>query len=103
MNGRMESDELDFIRSDWNTYNDPPEVDKCIYCGEEENLNVVHYAIKVDLVKKEGKLDINNVDTITLSVNPKMGERVKTPKGYKREIELVCQKCFKEAYPEYEI
>lgn len=81
----MDADEYSFIKSDWSTYNEEPELDRCIYCGEEdEELNIVYYAINDDL------------NIIPLSINPKPHEHVQAPKGYKKRYELVCNRCMEE-------
>jgi hypothetical protein len=85
MNGKMDKDEYDFIKSDWSTYNDERTYDTCSYCGEEsDNLNIVYYAI-------------NDVyDIVQLAVNPKPHDIMKVPSGYWKKHELVCDECMKD-------
>lgn len=83
----MDRDEYDFVRSDWDTYHDPPDGDRCIYCGEELGpFNMVYYAINKDY------------DQITLAINPKPHDKIVVPKGYKKRYEIVCDMCLKEEF-----
>ena len=82
-------DENFYERSDWNTYNEPPELDRCVYCSEElEILNTVYYAIDDDYNVK------------MLAINPLPHEKIVVPEGYKKRMELVCDDCLKEEYPD---
>lgn len=77
------SDENFLVRTDWNTYNEHPEIECCIYCGEElEKLNVVHYAFNKE-----------TYDTYIIAVNPKVMQDLSVKEGYVRRVELVCDAC----------
>jgi hypothetical protein len=78
----MDSDEYTFIKSDYNTYNDDEEVEKCVYCGEEEDLNVVHYGFNPNTSK-----------VYTIAINPMPHDKLHVAEGYIRRIEYVCNNC----------
>ena len=83
----MENDEADFIRSDWDTYNNERKLDSCSYCSEElDNLNVVHYQYNL---KESGHFKI-------VAVNPMPHDKIVVEKGCERMTELVCNRCLKD-------
>jgi hypothetical protein len=86
----MDRDEYDFIKSDYNTYNDERVYDTCSYCGEEfESLNKVVYAINDDY------------DIKVLAINPMPHDEIIVPDGYKKKHELCCDNCLKNEHEGY--
>jgi len=84
-------DENFYERSDWSTYNEPVDVDKCAYCGEElQKLNVVHYQYHP---KESGHYRI-------VAVNPLPHEKIVVDEGCIRRTDLICDDCLKEEMPD---
>lgn len=83
----MEDDEKDFIKSDYNTYNEERTFDSCLYCGtEDEDLNILSYEISPDC------------DIHILGVNILPHQKINIQEGWIKRIEVICDECLKEEY-----
>lgn len=80
-------DENFFEKSDWDTYNEERELDKCAYCsGEDLDLNVVYWERRKNVP----------YDMRIVAVNPLPHEHINIRDGFIKDIEYVCDKCLEE-------
>ena len=83
----MDKDELDYIRSDWNTYNEERELDSCVYCSEEDdNLNIVYWERRED----------SPYDMRIVAINPMPHEHIHIRPGFVKDVEYVCDSCLED-------